>query len=356
MRMWPKLLVLCAGLGLLGAGVVHLLRHRPFDAAPTLEHIAAREPPLPIRVSPVPESLQPSWPTHRAVTPPLTRTTNLLLAGIDTRPGGFSGGRTDALVLVVIDRRSRHVGLVGIPRDLVVDLPGHGTVRINTVYLRGTREGGPRQGVRLLGQTVRQLIGLAVDHTVFIDHAGFEGLVDALGGISVRVVCPIRDRFLDPRGPDGRVELRLEAGVHWMDGRTALMFSRSRHGRGVTDRARRQLAVLLGFRDRVTQLGPHRIAELLPQLRRTVYTELPAVELIRLLRLAAGVRREHLHGLVLGWRHVDTVTLEDGRRVMRPRPDAIHAALRQLFQAGPPGLRRPVTCPPMDAALTAPRR
>ena len=351
-RLWPKLLVLLVGLTLLGAFVVHLLRYRPFVAAPELPPASSRElQRLAPCIRPEQGVLPRQLPTQQALTPPLSETTNLLLAGIDTRPGGSSGGRTDALVLVVIDRRSRHVGLVGIPRDLVVTLPHHGMVRINTVYLRGSREGDAEQGIRLLGQTVRHLLGLTVDHMVFVDHASFEALVDTLGGISVRVVCPIRDRFIDPRGPNGRMELELEAGVHWLNGRTALMFARSRHGRGVTDRARRQLAVLLGLRDRVTRLGPHRVAELLPRLRRTVYTDMRTVDLIRLARLASRVKREQVHGLVLDWRHVTSVTLDDGRRVMLPRAGAIHEAMGRLFEAGRPGHREPATCPPRDAAL-----
>ena len=354
MRLWPRLLILAGGLALLGSLGAHLLRYRPFRAAPTL--VSARAgprdaPTIEPELRALPRQL---LPTLQAATPPLARTENLLLAGIDTRPDGSAPsmlGRTDALVLVVIDRSSKHVGLVGIPRDLVLDLPDEGPVRINTVFLRGSREGGAVEGARRLGQAVRHLLGLTVDHTVFLDHAGFEALVDDLGGIAVHVACPIRDRFIDPRGPDGRVELRLEAGTRWLDGRTALMFARSRHGRGVTDRARRQLAVLAGLRDRVSQLGAHRMAELLPRLRQTVYTDMTTLDLLRLLRLALAAPRERIHGLVLDWHHVTSVLLDDGRRVMLPRPEAIAQGLSRLFEAGPPGARGATACPPMDAAL-----
>ncbi|NCQ32054.1 MAG: hypothetical protein GW802_32405, partial [Armatimonadetes bacterium] len=161
----------------------------------------------------------------------------------------------------------------------------------------------------------------------------------------------IRDRFIDPRGADGRLELRLEAGVQWLDGRTALMFSRSRHGRGIVDRARRQQAVLVGMRDRLLQLGPHRMAELLPALQRTVFTDMRSLDLLRLSRQLLRIRREQIHGLVLDWRHGAPTTLKDGRWVMIPRPAALHAALSRLFEAGAPGDRRADTCKPMDAAL-----
>ena len=379
MRTWPKLLTLAVGLVILVSVGGYLLSYRPFRSAPDL----GRLPLLPRRshVAPTiqarPGALpRPTFATQQALTPPLTQTVNLLLAGIDTRPDEFrssrsapqgreepefGGGRTDALLLVVLDRKSGHVGLVGIPRDLALSLPGEGMVRINTIYMHGVRglqsaarPGGPQGGLKLLRQTIRHLLGLTVDHTVFVDHAGFERLVDAMGGVALRVICPIRDRFLDPRGPGGRLELKLEAGVRWVDGRTALMFARSRHGRGIVDRARRQQAVLVGIRDRLLQLGPRRASELLPTLKQAVYTDMRSVDLLRLLRQVLNIRRERIHGLVLDWRHADPTTLEDGRWVMIPRPEAIHQALTRLFEAGPPGFRRAETCKPMDAALARP--
>lgn len=354
--MLPRLMVVLLGSLLLSALVWQLATLRPFESAPVValpprahaDRVAgtlgsAARPQLPVVPS----------PTEQAPTPPLDETENLLLAGIDTRPD-HAGGRTDALVLVVIDRRSGHVGLVAIPRDLAVNLAGHGVVRLNTVYLRGSREGGPQRGAALLREVIHHLLGLRVDHLVFVDHAGFEALVDALGGIPVQVVCPIQDRFIDPRGPDGRLELKLEAGVRWLDGRTALMFARSRHGRGITDRARRQQAVLLGLRERLAELGPTRALELLPLLRRTIYADIEAAEVVRLARLLARMERGRIHGLVLDHRHAEPTVLADGRWTMLPKPDAIHVALVELFRAGPPGFRRPETCPPADAALRRP--
>lgn len=351
-----RLLLALVGLLTLGGLTWHLLTARPFPPAPRL-------PPAPRPV----RKLAPSFASpgesalphdlfarRRAATPPLTETLNLLLAGVDTRrdvPG--SGGRTDALVLVVMHRRSGHVGLVGIPRDLLVDLPGRGPVRINTVYQHGARQGGGREGAELLKRTVRRLLGLTVHHAVFVDHAGFEGVVDSLGGVAVRVICPVRDRFIDPRGPGGRLELDLDPGIHWMDGRTALMFARCRHGRGIVDRARRQQAVLLGLRDRLVQLGGSRAVELLPSLTRTLYTDMRSIDMLRLVRLGLKVRREKIHGMVLDWRHTETRVMADGRWVMLPKPEAIHGALARLFDAATPGFRRAETCPPKDAGLRA---
>ena len=136
-----------------------------------------------------------------------------------------------------------------------------------------------------------------------------------------------------------------------MDGRTALMFSRSRHGRGITDRARRQQAVLLGLRDRLVQLGVDGTRQLLPELQRVVLHEMRAVDLLRLLGALARVQRTQIHGLVLQWDHTAPRVLPDGRWVMLPRADAIAAAVRGLFSAGTPGYLPPAACKPVNAAF-----
>jgi len=144
--------------------------------------------------------------------------------------------------------------------------------------------------------------------------------------------------------------LRVEAGVRHLDGRTALMYARSRHGRSIFDRAIRQQAILLGLRDRLLELGPTRIASAIPHLQRTVRTEIGPLDAIKLARRLHRIKREHIHGLVLDPRHADVTTV-DGRWVMVPKPEAIREALAHLFEARAPGLRRSAACPAEDAAL-----
>lgn len=357
----PRLLGLISLLlvGLLGAALLgwQTLRARPLELAPVLR-LRPRAPTPGLRPVSRPlgeaEAALLRYRVVRAATPPLSATTNILLAGIDTRPSHF-GGRTDALLVLVLDRRTRHLGVISIPRDLLVDVPGHDRIRINTVFLRGSRESSPAGGARLLRETVHSVLGLPIHHHVFIDHAGFEQLIDLLGGVVVDVQCPLEDRFIDPRGEGGRLVLRLAAGMQRLDGQRALLFARSRHGRGVIDRNRRQQAVLLGLRDRLRDVGVSGIASLLPLLRKTVYTDLRAITLLRLLRRLLRVRREHLHGLLLRAKHAPARVLPDGRWVMLADQVAIDADLRQLFSQPAPGARKR-RCPPMDVALRRPAK
>ena len=138
--------------------------------------------------------------------------------------------------------------------------------------------------------------------------------------------------------------------MHHLDGRTTLMFARSRHGRGIFDRARRQQAVLLAIRDRVTELGLRRVGKLMPALRKVVYTNMTTYQIMSLASRLSSVKREHIHGLLLGPGHAKVTTV-DKMWVMLPDPDATAAALSRLFRARTPGFRQSKKCPPMDVAL-----
>ncbi|MCA9672113.1 MAG: LCP family protein [Myxococcales bacterium] len=357
-----KLALVLLSLLLVGAGLFAAARYQPLDAAPAVPAITlaprGQRAALDKLLAAVRHARDPrlSFVTEGVATPPLSRTLNILLAGVDTRPGGW-GGRTDALVVLVIDGSSQHVGLISVPRDLLVGIPESDDPRaprvagrINTVYLAGIKQSGTKRGVTLLRRVIRQTLGLSIAHVVFVAHAGFEQLVDAMGGVDVYVQCPIKDSFIDPHAPGGRVPLDLAEGLRHVDGRTALMFARSRHGRGIFDRARRQQALLLAMRDRLVGLGLDKVKALLPQLRRTVYSDLDVLTIVRLFRRLSRVQRAHIHGLVLDTRQAEPMILADGRWVMMPKPDAIHARLSQLFALAMPG-RRVWKCPPADAGL-----
>ncbi len=362
MRRLVTIAILFAGLSSLAAVGWAALSYQPFTAAPLLEPTPEVERPgfAPQRAAGIEvisqESLKPyiAAITRGVPTPPLSETQNILLAGIDSRPWAH-GGRTDAMVVLVMHQKSGHVGLVSIPRDLLVAVPGGEPNRINTVYATGLRAGGPEEGVALLRKVILHTLGLDISQVVFVDHGGFEGLVDQLSGITLHVICPIQDRFLDPRGPNGRMPLKLEAGTHHLDGKTTLMFARSRHGRGLIDRARRQQAVLMALRERVLELGAGQVRKLFPVLRKTLYTDMTAGQILKLLSRVAKIKREHIHGLHLGRKQATPVTMETKPRrwVMVPNSDAIAAALSGLFSAGPPGHREPKTCPEPRAAFKA---
>lgn len=294
--------------------------------------------------------------TVKRTTPPLHNTLNILLVGVDRRPGARRGGRTDTIMVAVVDRGSDHVGIVSVPRDLYVEYPGLGPARVNAAFSIARRTG--QDELDLLRRVVSDTLAMPIHHGVAVDLTVFERSVDALGGVVVDVPCPIQDNFLDPRTPSGRRSLDVSAGQRHMGGVTAAMYVRSRHGRSDWDRARRQQAVLLALRDRLrSPAGIARIPSLWEELGATVSTDMTRFDMLRLVRRARRTRPEHVHGFVIGYRHTEQWTTPEGRWVLLPRYDEIDTALGGLFSAPAPGTRpAAAVCPPADVALTRPDR
>lgn len=125
-----------------------------------------------------------------------------------------------------------HVGsgptvLVSLPRDSLLEIPGHGTSKINGAYSRG--------GPELLVQTVENATGLRMDNYVEVGLGGFSDMVDAVGGVEI---CP-EDAHDDPKAG-----LDIEAGCQDADGATALGYARTRAIGGDIGRVERQREVL----------------------------------------------------------------------------------------------------------------
>ncbi|GAA2535680.1 LCP family protein [Streptomyces fimbriatus] len=159
---------------------------------------------------------------------------NILVLGSDSRSGDnaslgtgdVSGARSDtALVMHIPEGRTEAVA-VSIPRDTLVTrpectkpdgsvLPSAERVMFNSVYSLA----GPACVVK----TVEQMSGTRMDHFMEIDFSGFKELVDAIGGVTVTVDEPIRDKSSG---------LDLEAGTHRLNGTESLAFVRTRHGVG----------------------------------------------------------------------------------------------------------------------------
>lgn len=148
--------------------------------------------------------------------------------------GSTPGQRSDSIMLVRLNHERDHVTVIGLPRDLWVNIPGEGDDKINAAYAYG----GPQLAV----QTVESVTNVRIDHYVEVDFNGFVDVVDALDGIDV---C-LPEAINDPKA-----QLDMEAGTHRVDGKEALAFSRTRAtARGDLDRIDRQQQVLSAMLDR----------------------------------------------------------------------------------------------------------
>ncbi len=279
------------------------------------------------------------------------RTKNILLVGVDRRPWGRGAGLADTILLVALDTRSGHVGLVSIPRDYYVEFRPGEFGRINTAF-HFARENGMRRG-EYLAHVVTTLLDVPIRETVIVDLTVLERAVDAVGGVDVDVPCPIRDNFVDPRTESGRRLLDVPAGRVRMDGATSAMYARSRHGRSDWDRARRQQAVVLALRRRVTSVDALPLMpRLLDELGDHVETDMTRRELLELGRFGLRIDPGNMHGMVLASAASEHFRTPEGWSVLLPNVEAIRAQIRGLFDAPAPGVElRAARCVDVDAAL-----
>jgi LCP family protein required for cell wall assembly len=179
--------------------------------------------------------------------------TNVLLLGIDRRNGSSWAFRTDTIMILTVDPGSGDMGLLSIPRDLQVRIPGRGEDRINTANVYGYQQEGSGGGPELLQKTILANFEIPLDGHVMVDFRAFERIIDVLGGIDVEVPRTLHDtRYPDPRPEDPYAfkTVHFDKGWQTMNGRRALVYARSRMSTSDFDRAKRQQTVLLAIRDR----------------------------------------------------------------------------------------------------------
>ncbi|MFF9915858.1 LCP family protein [Streptomyces sp. NPDC013457] len=207
---------------------------------------------------------------------------NLLLVGTDGRDsltkqqrkayrlGGAPCHCTDTVMLVHISEDRERASVVSLPRDSYAEMPAHvdattgrrheaHPVKLNAAYA----EGGPGLTVR----TVENMTGVKIDHYLEVDFTSFMKTVDAVGGVDICTVRPMKDKYTG---------LDLAAGPHHLNGGQALQYVRARHVDGAADigRMERQQRFLAALIDRVTSggvlLNPVRFREVSTTMLRSV--------------------------------------------------------------------------------------
>jgi LCP family protein required for cell wall assembly len=187
---------------------------------------------------------------------PLTSANNILVLGSDKRqrnsrePGADINGPSRSDSIMLIRTGAGHAARLSIPRDTVVEIPGHGLQKINAAYAFG----GPALSISV----IEHYLGIPINHLVEVNFENFPQLVDAMGGIDYTGGCVVS--YLDGGSANGGFTLRLRAGTHHLDGREALALARTRENRCApqqTDlnREARQQALLQDMKRRLFSLS-----------------------------------------------------------------------------------------------------
>ncbi|MBX7212807.1 MAG: LCP family protein [Thermoflexales bacterium] len=266
---------------------------------------------------------------------------NVLLLGIDQRVGdGERGHRTDTMMVLTLDPVTLSAGILSIPRDLWVPIPGYGSDRINTANYKGDTDDYPGGGPALAKKTVENLLGIPIDYYARMNFTAFEDFVDRIGGITIDVPEDIVDKKY-PTSSYGTEVFTMTKGVRTMDGATALKYARTRATFGGDfDRARRQQQVIFAVRDKLTQ-DPRALPtlfagsdELWASLKQSVKTDMPIDLIQRLAVLAKDIDRKNIRTAVIDQNYTENVTTPDGMQVEVPVQSEIRKLRNTLFTVG----------------------
>jgi len=285
----------------------------------------------------IPDSnLPPAWDGASRIT--------ILLIGLDYRDwtAGEGAPRSDTMILLTIDPLTKTAGMMSIPRDMWVNIPGFGYSRINTAYSSGEGNKLPGGGPGLAVKTVEQFIGVPIQYYAQIDFYTFIQFIDLIGGVDV---YSDQRLVLDPIGP-GKDKLVITCcGMRTLNGEKALAYARTRHTEGGDiDRAKRQQKVILGIRNKV--LDPQNFPILLGKANQFydefsagIKTNMPFETALQLGVLARDIPVESIKQGVIDYTMVslDNVTLGgQNASIMKPFPDKIRELRDQIFTSGGP--------------------
>ena len=273
--------------------------------------------------------------------------------------GGETAGEdcplcTDTIIVFTVDPISKTAGMISVPRDLWVNIPGSsgcsqandGFCRINTAWTTGEALKLPGGGPALAMKTVSLFLGVPIQYYAQVDFDTFIDMVKVIGGIEVYID---RDYRLKKLG-GGKDVIRLTCcGVRHLGGEAALAYARCRSASqgcddGDVGRSRRQQQVILGIREKV--LDPARFPELManaPALYTTlqagIQTNLAFEDALKLAVLVSEIPINQIRSGVIDDHMVNFGNVTAGganASVLLPIPDKVREVRDRIFTAGGP--------------------
>lgn len=275
------------------------------------------------------------------------RAINILIVGIDSREDQGSdaygstsdveGIRGDTTMLMHVSADRSRVQIVSIPRDLITDIPactrtdgsvsGATTGQFNSAITIGANYGyDVASGIACTKATTEKLTGLTVDAFAVVDFKGFQGMINALGGVWFNLDEPVSDSY---------AQLDLPAGCQRLDGTQALAYARARYelgdGSDISRIGRQQQLVAAIFREALSKNFVTDLPALLSFVKQTLESVQPSTNLsglnndAGLLLSLADIDKENIQFVTMP---VDAASWDPNRRVAtEPMASDLWAAL-----------------------------
>jgi LCP family protein required for cell wall assembly len=264
---------------------------------------------------------------------------NVLLLGVDQRPSQKGATRTDTMILLTVDPASKTAGILSIPRDLWVRIPTIGYNKITAAHYYGDFNNYPGGGPALAMKTVEKELGVRPHYYVKVNFAGFEKVIDQIGGIDLYVENTIND----PKYPDhnyGYDPLYIRAGHHHFDGEMALKYARTRHGSSDFARMTRQQQVIEAVLRQVLDTDQldtliKNAPALYQSLQDTVKTDMPLSVMLRLAPLVREIKLDDVQKVIIDQSMTQSFQAENGAAALLLLRDKARPAISAVFHTSP---------------------
>ncbi|HVX24681.1 MAG TPA: LCP family protein [Candidatus Saccharimonadales bacterium] len=258
---------------------------------------------------------------------------NVLLLG---RGGGDHEGPdlTDTIMVASIDPVNHTESLISVPRDLWVDIPDQGVMKVNAAWETGefnylgkvapgsTNSQAIQAGFQEVDQVVEGVLGITIHYNMIVDFQAFQQAVDTVGGVTIDVKTPLVDPTMAWENHGDPV--LASAGVHHFSGHTALIYARSRETSSDFARSQRQRQLLLALKAKAESLGtlsnPLKISGLINSFGNNVASDLSISEASRLYSIVKQVSDGNTKsvGLADGSNHYITTGNMNGQSIDLP--------------------------------------
>ncbi len=261
---------------------------------------------------------------------------NLLVMGLDYRDWEAEAiPHSDTMIVLTLDPLNKTAGMLSIPRDLWVAVPGYDFYKINTAYYLGELHNLPGGGAALASRTVEELLGIPIHYYAQIDFQAFISFIDHIEGVRLTFDEPM---VLDRIGKWNTVT--IEPGVITLPGDYALAYARARKTEGGDfDRAKRQQTLIMAVRDRILEFDmmPKLVArapEIYNDLSSGINTNLSLSEAIKLGWSALEVDRNLITQAIISNEHISFGKSPDDLDILLPVPDKIRLIRNEVFGEG----------------------
>lgn len=242
--------------------------------------------------------------------------TNILLLGTDYAEPGVNVARTDTIILTTFLPHQPYIGMLSIPRDLWVNIPGVGENRINTAFFYAEAE-QPGSGAKATKKTIEENFGVRVDYTMRIRFEGFQEVVDSLGGVDIQLSEPMAG---------------YSAGAHHLNGQKALAFVRDRAGTDDFFRMQHgQIMLKAVFKNILRPQAWPRLPGALKALWNATDSDVPLVLWPRLGLTLLRLGPNGVDNRIISREMVLPFTTNQGAMVLAPQWNLINPVLFEIF-------------------------